>query len=190
MITHTAASTDKDLSEILDLQQRNLRGNLTIDDISREGFVTVQHSFSDLKKLNEQEQHQVIKEDGKVVGYILAMTEKSKNDIPVLIPMFELFQQVAYRGKPISPYQYMVVGQVCVAVNFRGKGLFDEAYAAYRERFSDKYEFAVTEIATANARSLKAHQRIGFLEVHRYTDEQQTEWSIVLWDWRAGGSVA
>ena len=190
MITHTAANTDKDLSEILDLQQRNLRGNLTIDDLSREGFVTVQHSFSDLKKLNEQEQHQVIKEDGKVVGYILAMTEKSKNDIPVLIPMFELFQQVAYRGKPISSYQYMVVGQVCVAVNFRGKGLFDEAYAAYRERFSDKYEFAVTEIATANARSLKAHQRIGFLEVHRYTDEQQTEWSIVLWDWRAGGSVA
>ena len=190
MIMHTAASTDKDLSEILDLQQRNLRGNLSIDDISREGFVTVQHSFSDLKKLNEQEQHQVIKADGKVVGYILAMTEKSKADIPVLIPMFRLFEQVAYRGKPIAAYKYMVVGQVCVAADFRGRGLFDQAYAAYRERFSHRYEFAVTEIATANTRSLKAHQRIGFIEVHRYSDEQHTEWSIVLWDWRGAGAVA
>lgn len=184
MITHTAASTDRDLSEILDLQQRNLRESLTADDISSQGFVTVQHSFTDLRKLNEQEQHQVIKAEGKVVGYILAMTEKSKADIPILVPMFELFERVLYRGKSISAYKYMVVGQVCVAADFRGKGLFDEAYAAYRERFSRRYEFAVTEIATANTRSLKAHQRIGFFEVHRYTDEQKIEWSIVLWDWR------
>ena len=183
MITHTAANTDKDLSEILALQQSNLRRNLTVDAISSEGFVTVRHSFTDLRKLNEQEQHQVIKADGKVVGYILAMTEKSKADIPVLIPMFELFQQVPYRGEPISAYKYMVVGQVCVAADFRGQGLFDEAYAAYRDRFSARYEFAVTEIATANTRSIKAHQRLGFKEVHRYIDEQQVEWSIVLWDW-------
>ena len=184
MIVHTTATTDEDLLGILRLQKRNLAKNLSVPEASSQGFVTVDHSFTDLKKLNDEEQHQVIKSGNAVVGYLLAMTKNSKDDIPVLVPMFELFDKIVYRGKPISVYEYMVVGQVCIDVNYRGKGLLDESYHAYKTRFSNQYDFAVTEVATANTRSLKAHQRVGFSEVHRYTDVAGTEWSIVLWEWR------
>jgi RimJ/RimL family protein N-acetyltransferase len=80
----------------------------------------------------------------------------------------------------------MVVGQVCIDKEYRGKGLLDNCYTAYKEHFIHQYDFAVTEIASNNLRSLAAHTRIGFKEIHRYISPDQTEWCIVLWDWNNG----
>ncbi len=35
-----------------------------------------------------------------------------------------------------------------------------------------------------NIRSINAHKRIGFIEIYRYSDTNNTEWSIVIWDWK------
>jgi RimJ/RimL family protein N-acetyltransferase len=47
-----------------------------------------------------------------------------------------------------------------------------------------KYDMAVTDIVSTNLRSRKAHQRIGFRELKSFVDEAETEWVIVVWDWR------
>ncbi len=179
----TTSQTDQDLQQILDLQKRNLTQALSQEEIDREGFVTVNHRLEDLKKMNSFEHSVIAKEDNIVVAYLLAMTKKSKLDIPVLAPMFEVFDQVAYREKKISEYNYLVVGQVCVAKEFRGKRILDECYRAYKERFQTKYDFAITEISQKNIRSMKAHQRIGFETTHEYRDSNGIDWNIVLWDW-------
>jgi len=184
MITYSTSKTDKELSEILDLQKKNLPQNLSENEIKSQGFVTVSHSFENLKKLNAIEQHLIIKDENKVVGYLLAMTKNSKNDIPVLIPMFEVFDKIYFKEKLISEYNYIVVGQVCINRNYRGQGLLDNSYAAYKNYFKEKYAFAITEIATTNMRSINAHKRVGFFEIHRYIDAENTEWSIVIWDWK------
>ena len=114
------------------------------------------------------------------------MTAASRFDIPVLVPMFELFERISFTGQLISDYKYMVVGQVCVDSHYRSQGIFDNCYAAYRNRFKDQYDFAITEIASTNARSLAAHQRIGVREIHRYFAPDNTEWCIVVWDWHSG----
>ncbi len=180
----TTPQTDQDLQQILDLQKRNLPQALSQEEIEREGFVTVNHRFEDLKKMNSYEQSVIAKEDDKVIAYLLAMTEKSKYDIPILIPMFEVFNQVVYKGRKISEYNYLVVGQVCVAKEFRGKRILDECYQAYKERFQTKYDFAITEISQKNQRSMKAHLRIGFETIYQYRDLNSIDWNIVLWDWR------
>ena len=149
-----------------------------------QGFVTVSHSLNDLKTLNNYEQHLIIKEGEKIVGYLLAMTKNSKHDIPVLIPMFEIFDSIHYQNKLISSYNYLVVGQVCIDKDYRCRGLLDDGYAAYKNYFEEKYDFAITEIATANTRSINAHKRIGFCEIYTYTDTKNIEWSIVIWDWK------
>jgi hypothetical protein len=184
MIVYTTSKTDKELSEILDLQKNNLPQNLSESEIKSQGFVTVCHSFEDLKKLNTYEQHLIMKNENKVIGYLLAMTKNSKNDIPVLIPMFEAFDKIHFKKKLISEYNYIVVGQVCIDKNYRGQGLLDNSYAAYKNFFKEKYDFAITEIAITNTRSINAHKRIGFFEIHRFIDAGGTEWSIVLWDWK------
>jgi len=184
MITYTTSETDKELSEIIDLQKHNLPQSLTKSEIQSQGFVTVSHTLEDLKQLNSYEQHLIIKDEDKIVGYLLAMTKHSKHDIPILLPMFEIFDSIQHKGKLISEYKYIVVGQVCIQKNHRGQGLLDHSYAAYRSHFKDKYDFAITEIATSNTRSINAHKRIGFVEIYRYSDNKNTEWSIVIWDWR------
>lgn len=88
------------------------------------------------------------------------MTAKSKNDLPVLVPMFDSFDNIEDNEKPIS--NYIVVGQVCVHKNYRGLGLFDKSSQAYREYFQQGNDFAITEVATFNLRSMNAHKRIGF----------------------------
>ena len=183
MIEYTTSSTDKDMLGIIALQKSNLPENLSPEDMQSQGFVTVVHSFEVLKKMNGIEQNIVAKDNDKVVAYLLAMTEKSKNDIPILLPMFALFEKIMLQGKPLAAYKYLVVGQVCVSKDYRGQGILDNCYAAYKKHFKDKYDFAVTEIATKNLRSVKAHERIGFKEIHRYAEPGKEEWSVVIWDW-------
>jgi L-amino acid N-acyltransferase YncA len=183
MLRFTTSTTDKDLSGIKSLQENNLPNHLTAEEIQQQGFVTVSHSLEDLQKMNAWEQNIIMKDDDHVVGYLLAMTKNSKADIPVLIPMFNSFDNIDYKGKMISDYNYLVVGQVCIDRNYRGQGLLDKMYEAYKDYFQKKYDFAITEISTANQRSINAHQRIGFKEIFKYPDNQTTEWSVVIWDW-------
>lgn len=50
MISFTTATTDTDLWQILELQQKNLSKNLTLEETLEQGFLTVEHDFSTLKK--------------------------------------------------------------------------------------------------------------------------------------------
>jgi hypothetical protein len=184
MIIYTTSDSKNDLEGILDLQKRNLPVSLTKDEILNQGFVTVDHSYDQLVRLNDHEKHVVAKDGEKVIGYLLAMTKRSRFDIPVLIPMFELFDAISYNDKKISGYDYLVVGQVCIDKAWRGKGILDHCYAAYRQHYSNKYDFAITEIAATNLRSLKAHRRMGFKEINTYVSPDKTEWVVVLWDWK------
>lgn len=184
MITFSLSGTDKELLQIIDLQKRNLAQHLSKEEIQNQGFVTVSHGLEDLQEMNTHEQNLLVKDDDWVAGYILAMTKNSRSAIPILVPMFEVFDKVKYKGQFISRYNYIVVGQVCIDKNYRGQGLFDKAYNAYREQFSKKYDFAITEIAASNQRSLNAHKRMGFTAIHTYIDADKIEWNVVVWDWK------
>lgn len=184
MIQYITSNNKTDLHGILNLQKANLQSALSTDSIASQGFVTVSHNFEDLEKLNLIEKHTVATNNGLIIGYVLAMTEKSKYDIPILKPMFELFSTLNYKNKPVSEYNYLVVGQVCVDEKFRGSGVFDALYQNYKLRHQQTYDFAITEIATTNSRSRKAHRRIGFEEIHFFTDGNSIEWVIVVWDFK------
>ncbi len=176
------AKSKSDLQGILDLQWENHLSRVSDEVKQADGFVTVRHTPEQLLALQSIAPHVIALEDNLVVGYILAMTKASRDLIPVLIPMFDQFDQVSYRDKKISDYEYMVVGQVCVAKDQRGKGLFDQMYAAYQKEYSESYAFAITEIALSNIRSLAAHKRVGFELIHKFEDNTQS-WGIVAWDW-------
>jgi hypothetical protein len=183
MITYTTVQSDKEIDQILLLQKQNLAAGLTKEQINAQGFVTVSHRFEDLKKMNEIEQHVIGKDNDTVVAYLLAMTAQSRFDVPILFPLFEMFERVKYKEKKIAEYKYMVVGQACVAEGYRGKGLFDDCYAAYRNYFKDRYDFAVTEIAIRNQRSVNAHKRVGFESIYEYAAPDGEVWSVVVWGW-------
>lgn len=190
LIEYKSAKSEKDLQGILTLQKKNLARQLDTAEIISQGFVTVDHTYEQLKKLNDIEQHIIAKDGDKVIGYILAMTAASRHDIPVLVPMFDLFDSIRLKGKKIADFRYMVIGQVCVDKVYRGQGVFDNCYKKYREQFSPEYDFAITEIAANNLRSLHAHTRVGFRELQRHTGSDHTEWIIVIWEWNENFSTS
>jgi len=73
MISYHRAKTTEDLNAILKLQKQNLRHLIAEDVKQKEGFVTLQHDFSILKKMNDSCAHCIAKNDGKVVAYALSM---------------------------------------------------------------------------------------------------------------------
>lgn len=180
---HTADSDD-DLRGVLTLQVKNLARSLSANEKAEQGFVTVEHCFDLLKKLNNTEKHIVAKSNNIIVGYVLSMTKNARAEIPFLYPMFDVFDRTAYLDRSISEYNYIIVGQVCVDKDFRGQGIFDNCYKAYKDFHKDTYDFAITEIAQTNLRSLNAHKRIGFKELTSYTDSYNTTWIVVVWDWK------
>lgn len=176
------AKSKSDLQGILDLQWENHLSRVSDEVKQADGFVTVRHTPEQLLALQSIAPHVIALEEDEVVGYILAMTKASRDLIPVLIPMFDQLDQVYFKGKKIADHHYLVIGQVCVGKDQRGKGLFDQMYKAYKDEFSHRYSFAITEIAQSNVRSLAAHRRVGFEVIHEFEDETQA-WAIVAWDW-------
>lgn len=183
MLTYKPAETTEELQGILDLQQANLPQNISEAEKTAQGFVTVHHSMTQLAEMNAVAPHLIAKDGKKVAGYILAITKTSKDLIPVLVPMFRQFESLSFQEKSVAESNYLVIGQICVGKDYRGQGVFDRMYEAYGEYFSDRFDFAITEIAISNVRSIKAHQRTGFEIIHEFSDSTQ-DWAIVALDWK------
>lgn len=164
--------TERELEQILALQRRNLVAG-------PDGFVTVRHTLDVLKAMHAQLRSLVARDDaGDVVGYALSMVREARVMLPILEPMFARLDALpALKGR-----RWYVMGQVCVDEAWRGLSVFDALYAGHRSHHATAHDALVTEIATRNGRSLRAHARVGFVEIDRYRDETD-EWSVVGWFW-------
>lgn len=183
MLYSTVVSKDEELRQILHLQQLYLRGNNDAQEEKEQGFVTVHHSFKLLHQLHQMSPSVIVKDENKVVAYALTMVNECRHLIPVLLPMFEMLDKINYNGKPLHEYKFYVMGQIGVHKDYRGKGLVQLLYDKHKEVYSPQYDFIVTEIATRNTRSIRAHEKIGFKTIHQFTDTTDN-WVIVLWNWK------
>ncbi|AZJ34317.1 GNAT family N-acetyltransferase [Tenacibaculum singaporense] len=173
MIEFTTATNPTELLQILELQQQNLPENLSEADKKEQGFVTVRHNLELFQKMNDVHPHIIAKSNGLVVGYALSMSKVFRNDIPILIPMFDEIDTTSEGSKP-----YILMGQVCIDKHYRGKGIFRGLYAKMKEEFSGIYNSIITEIDEKNTRSVNAHKAIGFRTLKTYTSNDQ-DWEIV-----------
>lgn len=173
-----------DLRQILELQKINLPANITAQESQEQGFVTVRHTEELLRAMDEAEPQIIAKDGDLVVGYALVMLASFRERVQVLVPMFELLDTLIQDGRSLANSKYYVVGQVCVAKSHRGQGIVEGMYAQHKRQMSGRYDYVVTEIATRNQRSLRAHARVGFQTIHQYTAPDGEDWDIVLWDWQ------
>jgi GNAT superfamily N-acetyltransferase len=176
-VLYKRASTLDELEQIRTLQLQNSSQNITSDEKLQEGFVTVQHTVALLEQMNTACAHIIAKEGEKVVGFALVMLSSFRNEIEVLIPMFERIDSLIPVGK-----SYVVMGQVCVDKNYRKQGIFRGLYDFYRTQLQKEFDFLITEVANVNLRSMSAHEAIGFKAIDSY-EEDGINWNIMLWDW-------
>jgi hypothetical protein len=172
-----------DLRRILDLQRANLATSIDGDELRAQGFVTAVHSLESLQQMHALAPSIVAKAGPELAGYALTMLVEARRLVPVLEPMFQLFEQLSWRGRPLRELRHYVMGQVCVARPFRAQGVFDALYRGHQATYAERFELLVTEVSVRNARSLRAHERVGFEPIHSYRDSVD-EWVVLGWSLR------
>ncbi len=176
MIAYKRVSNEKELKQLLILQQKNLFTELETTESIIEGFVTVQHTFDILKRMNRACRHIIVSDRHAVVGYALVMLPSFKNEIPILTPMFEAADTL------LIGRNYVVMGQICIEKAYRRKGLFRGIYQFYKNELEHTFDGVLTEVATENQRSLQAHKSVGF-EIIRTQVTENSSWELLYWDW-------
>lgn len=183
-IVYVSVSSAREIDEILRLQMANLPAALTPEALASQGFVTVRHDRSVLRRMNDATPGLVAKAGGRVVAYALVMPRDFAPAVPILRPMFEMLDTLSWRGRALrSDPRWFVVGQVCVARGYRGLGIVDGLYRRMAECYADRFDIAITEVATRNTRSRRAHARVGFQTFHVYPDPTTgEEWHLIALD--------
>jgi GNAT superfamily N-acetyltransferase len=180
MITYTFAQSDLELNQIMALQAMNMRGNISAEEAQDQGFLSVSHDIELLRAMNDLLPHTIAKSGDTLAGYALSMPNSFAESIPMLVPMFEKINLQTWQGQPLSEVNYLVMGQICVAKEFRGQQIFAGLYNSMYERIKAAgFACIVTEIASNNTRSLRAHANSGFQELERY-DSDGMEWVLVV----------
>lgn len=182
----TTVSDTSEVQQILDLQAQNHVSALSAETMARQGFVTVRHDPAVLQRMNRAAPAVIAKDGGRLAGYALVMPREFAADVPVLLPMFAMLNGLSWKGTPLRDNpRWFVMGQICVAEEYRGRGVFDGLYLKMKEAYGPQYDFTVTEVAERNARSLRAHERAGFQTLHAYPDETTGEtWRVVVLELR------
>jgi GNAT superfamily N-acetyltransferase len=175
----------EELEQILQLQAANLRDHVSPEQAAREGFVTVAHTLDVLERMHALAPSIIAKEGERLAGYALVMPVEARPFVPLLEPMFQLLETLSWRGRPLREYRSYIMGQVCVAEAYRGQGVFDALYRQHRASYGARFDCTVTEVATRNTRSMRAHSRVGFEVIETYRDAMD-EWAVIVLGLRDG----
>jgi predicted GNAT superfamily acetyltransferase len=175
--------TNSELAGIKALQTANLNTNISADEAATQGFVSAVYTLAFLENMHAQAPSVIAMYNNEVVGYALVATKAVCMQHDLLADLVNTINLQTYQGHALANENYIVVGQLCVAKAFRGKGMVQQLYNYYKQAYSQHYTYLITDVAQANPRSLKAHQNTGFQVINTLT-YGGISWDIVLWNWR------
>ena len=180
----TRVSSTSEMIGIRDLQALNLKQNITAEEAIEQGFLTASYTIEYLEEMNASSSAIIAKDGDKVVGYALVATKDIRKGHDLVECLFDAIDACEYNGKLLRDVNYVVVGQLCVAKEYRGQDLVQKLYGHFRDSLSSEFTYLVTDVAKANLRSLKAHKKRGFQVINELM-YGGFGWDIVLWDWNA-----
>jgi ribosomal protein S18 acetylase RimI-like enzyme len=183
MLHATLVSCTEELQQILELQKENHIRHIDETEMQSQGFVTMRHTLNILQQMHNLSPGVIIKDNDKVVAYALTMLRECRQLMPVLETLFTLFDKLSWNNKPLNDYRFYVMGQICVAKEYRGRGLFDDLYIHHKKIYQPQFDLLLTEVSTRNHRSIRAHKRVGFKTIYTHRDSLD-EWDVVGWDWQ------
>jgi ribosomal protein S18 acetylase RimI-like enzyme len=183
MISIKRVTDFSELQGIKALQQDNLKKNLSEQEAESQGFVTAEYSMDFLETLHRACPSIIAKDKETVAGYALVAVKSVRHHHELLSDLFNTVNKIVFKGRLLENTKYVIVGQLCVARDYRGLGLVKKMYDYYKTSLEEEFDYCLTDVAKGNIRSLKAHEKSGF----RIIDTLEyggLKWDIVLWDWK------
>ena len=182
-LTISRVVDDADIRGIVYLHTQNHKNNLTQTEMDQEGFVTAEYDFASLKRMNDICPSIIAKNGNEVVGYALVVTRQFYGSNPLLDDLFDSVDAIIFNNELLGEANYVMVGQLCVAKEYRGLGIVQQMYTHFKNELSGAYKFCITDVASNNPRSVKAHIKSGFQIIKSKTYNGMT-FDVVLWDWK------
>jgi L-amino acid N-acyltransferase YncA len=145
-----------DLPAILAIQEANLFANLN-EAQRRDGFLSARFTAEQFAEMDRQVAVVVGEEGGTVTGYGCASSVEYNRQFPLLAAMLDAARDAPFLGNRLGAVRSMVYGPVCVAQEWRRRGVARGLYECARRLVRRDYDAGVAFIAKDNARSLAAH---------------------------------
>lgn len=164
--------------QVVRLNALNRKTNLSEDEKRTQGFVSWTYELDLLQKMNAC-CPSIIAMDGEILaGYALVAVPEARsfhNELDLLLKKIEAFP---YLGKPIQDYAFYMIGQLCVAKEYRGLQLSDKMYEFHQQYYQSRFDIMVTTVVLENARSIRVHERAGFDTISDIEDHFGT-WRVI-----------
>ena len=80
----------------------------------------------------------------KLVAYAFTVVNEARHIFPPMESMFVLLETLQWKDKPFHHFRYYEMGQICVAKDYRGKGVFEMLYQQHKRSYSHKFDLLVT----------------------------------------------
>lgn len=182
MYTPGLARTQDEFQQIALLSGANQRTVLSEAYKQSQGFLTWLYTTDMLEEMTRIAPSVIVKAGDEVAGYALTALKETAAIQPELGHTLAHVETLSWKNRPVTGYGYYYMGQICIAHDHRGKGIFDMLYRHHKTVFQPQFELLVTEISASNHRSMKAHLNTGFEIINTHRDHLD-EWVVVAWDW-------
>ena len=179
MLQIKLVSIDNEIPQIKSLQEKNLRQHLTNKEAAEQGFLTASYSLEYLKEMNAAFPSVIAKDGELVVGYAMITTHAVRDGHDLLKDLFNNIDRCRFEGRLLRDASYVVVGQLCVAKEYRGLNLVSKMYDFFADAVRDRYDYIATDVDCDNHRSLKAHAKAGFQVIDSLVYGGK-KWDIVI----------
>jgi predicted GNAT superfamily acetyltransferase len=148
----------EDYRSIIRLQAANYIDNLTAEQ-RKEGFLSATFTLEQIAAIAADLGTAVVTTDDEVAGCLCAFRREFDQDSPVLTKMLESYDRARFEGKLLSAFNSYIYGPVCIAREYRRRGLLRGLYEFQKKDLTGQFEVGVALVSHGNPHSMAAHIR-------------------------------
>ncbi len=145
-----------DYAGIIRLQRANYIANLSAEE-RREGFLSAEFSFEQVAAIASNLGIAIVTMDDDLAGCLCAIRREFDHGSPVVAKMLESYDQARFEGKPLSAFNSYIYGPVCIARQYRRRGLLRGLYNFQKKDLAGQFEVGVALVSHSNRHSMQAH---------------------------------
>jgi predicted GNAT superfamily acetyltransferase len=158
----------EDYGEIVRLQRENYIANLTAEE-RREGFLSAEFSLEQVAAIAGDLGIAIVTMDDDLAGCLCGIRREFDHRSPVVAKMLETSEHVWFQEQPLSAFNSYIYGPVCIARQYRRRGLLRGLYDFQKKDLAGQFEIGVALVSHSNPHSMQAHvEGLGMIEAGEF----------------------
>jgi predicted GNAT superfamily acetyltransferase len=155
----------EDYPSIIRLQAADYIDNLS-EEQRKEGFLSAKFTLEQIAAIGADLGIAIVADGDEVAGSLCAFRREFDHDSPVVAKMLESYDRACFEDKPLSAFNSYIYGPVCIAREYRRRGLLRGLYEFQKKDLTGQFEVGVALVSHGNPHSMAAHIRgLGMTEV-------------------------